>query len=420
MSKVKVFFLMAILILGSLVFGEVKEIKLVMWQHGTGLEETDFYRKRIEDFNKAYKGKIKVEFVVIERGGGMGYEEKVNIAAASGDLPDIMALDGPYTAVYAEAGILRPLDDLIDKNSKDFQDFVPSIVKQGTWNGKLYALGAMESSVAIYYNKKMFKEAGITNIPTTVDKAWTWDQFYNVCKKLKAKYPLAIVGLSGGLDEWLTYMATPFVWSNGGDIISPDGFKAEGYLNSPQTIEALAKVQQLFKEGLTTWDPGGLTMEEGEVPMMLSGPWGAIILKNYPNIDWGIIPLPKFKVHASPTGSWQWGITTKCKYPQAAIEVIKWMTNKESVRGLCEVTNMLPARKSVIDSMAKFRKLPLSVLRDQLLKSGHPRPSTPVYLTLTVEFQKAYKAIMEGEDPKTVLDNAAKSVDRYIERVFKK
>jgi len=415
----KIFLFVSILLITSLILGEAQqEVKLVFWQHGTGLEETEFYRKRIEDFNKAYKGKINVEFVVIERAGGMGYEEKVNIAAASGELPDIMALDGPYTAVYAEAGILRPLGDLIDKTH--LQDIVPSIIKQGTWNGKLYALGSMESSVAIYYNKKMFREVGIKNIPTSVDKAWTWDEFYNVCKKLKQKYPLAIVGLSGGLDEWLTYMATPFVWSNGGDIISPDGYKAEGYLNSPQTVEALTKVQQLFKEGLTAWDTGGLSFEKGQVPMMLSGPWGAIILKNFPEIEWGIIPYPKFKVHASPTGSWQWGITTKCKNPKEATEVIKWMTNADTVKGLCKVTGMLPTRKSVYLAFPEFSKLPLYILKDQLLKSGHPRPSTPAYLNLTVEFQKAYADIMQGADPKATLDAAAKRVDTYIQRQFKK
>lgn len=410
--------MVSVILAGVLLFPEV--VNLVMWQHGTGIEEGDFYRRRIEEFNKAYEGKIHVEFIVIERAGGMGYEEKVNVAAVSGGLPDVMALDGPYTAVYADAGILRPLDDLIDKDSEWFTDFVPSIIKQGTWNGKLYALGAMESSVAIYYNKKMLEEAGITNVPKSVDEAWTWDEFLNVCRKFKEKYGIAIVGFSGGLDEWLTYMSTPFIWSNGGQLISPDGFKATGYLNSPETVEALSKIQQLFKEGLTVWDPGGLTFEEGEVPMMISGPWGAIIMEDFPDIEWGITPLPKLKAHASPTGSWQWGITTACKHPEAAIEVIKWMTNKESVRGLSEVTGMLPARISVLEEMERYHVLPQSILMEQLLKSGHPRPSTPIYLTLTVEYQKAYKAIMDGEDPQTVLDRAARFVDRYAQRYLQR
>jgi fructooligosaccharide transport system substrate-binding protein len=81
---------------------------------------------------------------------------------------------------------------------------------------------------------------------------------------------------------------------------------------------------------------------------------------------------------------------------------------------------MLPTRKSVYLAFPEFSKLPLYILKDQLLKSGHPRPSTPAYLNLTVEFQKAYADIMQGADPKVTLDAAAKRVDTYIQRQFKK
>ena len=54
------------------------------------------------------------------------------------------------------------------------EDIMPSILAQGIYDDKLYTLGLWDSSVAIYYNKDMLEEVGIT-VPTKIEDAWTWD-----------------------------------------------------------------------------------------------------------------------------------------------------------------------------------------------------------------------------------------------------
>ena len=76
---------------------------------------------------------------------------------------------------------------------KDKSVYLDSIIEQGTVNNKLYALGAMESSVGLYYNKDIIEKAGI-EIPS-MDDPWTWDEFYEVCEKIKMSFRKTIIRL---------------------------------------------------------------------------------------------------------------------------------------------------------------------------------------------------------------------------------
>lgn len=126
------------------------------------IEDTDegkCYREAVESFNKAYDGKYfaDIEFIPRNDSGG-GYSDKINASVMSGDLPDVLTVDGPNIAAYAENEIIQPLAEISEKEKSEYLE---SIIEQGTYNDKLYALGAMESSVGLYYNKDILKEAGI-------------------------------------------------------------------------------------------------------------------------------------------------------------------------------------------------------------------------------------------------------------------
>ena len=77
----------------------------------------------------------------------------------AGGLPDVLTVDGPNVAAYAANGIIQPLAEL---SQEEKSVYLESILDQGTYQGKLYALGVMESSVGMYYNKDILEKAGIT------------------------------------------------------------------------------------------------------------------------------------------------------------------------------------------------------------------------------------------------------------------
>ncbi|MFC0215242.1 ABC transporter substrate-binding protein [Paenibacillus chartarius] len=393
-------------------------VQLTYWRPQASGPEDDFYKNRVEAFNKAYEGKINVKMEAVTRGNSFAYEDKVNAAVASHTLPDVIALDGPNVANYASSKILVPLDSYFTKD--DMNDFVPSIIQQGTYEGKFYAVGMQESSVVLFYNKKMMKEHGIEP-PTSMDKAWTWDEWYDVMKKT-AKDGVFGTNMINDKGEWMTY-AFEQMWISGGtDIVSKDGKTASGYVNGPKGIEAAQFLQKLSKEKLFNIDPKPTEFEEGKAATKLGGPWNIPGFKDYPNLEWGITYFPKKAggTLTAPSGSWAIGISADSKYPKEAAEFVKWMTNTESSVGIAKAVSMPASRKSAYEKMPEYNELPLKIIKEQVTTVSHARPVTPAYPLLTQKFAEALTDIMMGGDVKKSLDNVADAYDSEYKKNYAK
>ena len=382
----------------------------------------------VQNFNKKYKGKYKVVTEYIPRSGsGGGYEDKVNAAITTNSLPDVITLDGPNTAAYAKSKVITPLDDYLKDNN--MEDVLDSIKQQGTYDGKFYAFGYSESNVGIYYNKKMFKEAGIdeSSLPT-LKKPWTWDEFKAVSKKLKDHFKEAAIDFRlNSNDEMLPYAYMPLIWSNGGSVVNEDGTKAEGYFNSKESTQAVQFIQDLVKEGYTTVSPVEKGFETGQYPMVLSGSWTIADLQtNYKDIDFGILPYPvsnKTKKLVSPSGSWQLAVTTKSNKKDAAAEFVKFATNTESSEILSLGNSVLPIRKSTIENIKDKVSEPMRFLMEQNAATAHARPVVVAYPQVSRSFQQAMQDISyyeENPDVQKVLDSRAKEMQTAIDDSLKK
>ncbi|MCD2367212.1 sugar ABC transporter substrate-binding protein [Bacillus paralicheniformis] len=397
---------------------------LTMWVHvSDDSEEGKVYQKRVDAFNKKYASenvKAKVDFIP-RSGNGGGYEDKVNAALTTNTLPDVITLDGPNTAAYAKSGVIAPLDEYI----KDQDDLLPSIKQQGTYQGKLYAIGVSESSVGIYYNKKMLKDAGVDlkTLPT-VENPWTWDEFLELCKKLKNKYDKPAIDMQlQSKDEMLTYALLPFVWSAGGDVLSKDGKKSEGVFNDKPTVAAMTFIQTMLKEGYTTRTPVKQAFETEKYPMKMSGVWTVTDMEtNFPNVDYGVMPYPvspKTKKLVSPSGSWQFAMTQTSENKEWSAKLVDWMTNKESNLELSRSIAALPVRYSSEKVMAKEFSDEMNVFLQQLKETGHARPVTPAYPQVTRAFQQAIDDISffdQHQDIQSVLDTRAKEMQSAIDK----
>ncbi len=221
------------------------ETYISMWVHT--IEDTpegQAYLESVKSFNDAYDGTYfaDVEFIPRNDSGG-GYSDKINASVMSGDLPDVITVDGPNVAAYAANNIIQPLAELSDDECSAYLD---SILDQGTYDDKLYALGAMESSVGLYYNKEILEEAGIT-VPAA-DDPWTWTEFTEILERLKPimdeknGYPLDMTFPVG---ESSIYYYAPFIWSNGGDLVSEDGLTVDGVFNSSENVETMQYFRSL-------------------------------------------------------------------------------------------------------------------------------------------------------------------------------
>lgn len=415
---------------------------LNMWVHIAGdTLEGRAYRLRAEAFNLEYKGQYEVRVEYIPRGGGgTGYEDKINAALTTSSLPDVITLDGPNTAAYAKSGILLNLDDYISEESKN--DFLPSALQQGMYNGGLYSLAIQESTTAIYYNKTMFVEAGLcasvttcspeeildptTNQPLQASLAnpWTYAQFLSISTSLKNHFNREAISLPAGQDEMITYAVAPFIWNNGGELVSSDGLTASNIFNSAANVSAFEFLQSLFTSGIATDVPVDNGFYIGTYPMMLDGIWGVPILEiTYKNEipHWGVMPIPvgsTGNLYAS-TGSWAFGVTKTSRHPEGSALLADFMTSAVSTNVVTSATGLIPAKISALESNPAYQSGVREVLKNQLIEGGKARPSSVAYPEITDTFQRAYIELMvttSAPNVKTVLDQYAASLQTKLNR----
>ena len=181
------------------------------------------------------------------------FQEKVGAAAGQKALPDILASDVVYAANYTRQGLYQPIGDRID--SLPFADSLAKAhIEAGTYDGKRYVVPHKVDSSFIFYNKDLFKKAGLDpeNPPTT------YDGIYQAAK--------AITGLGDGVYGFsfdgncagcLAYTVFPFADAGGHPPISLDGTKAD--LANPAMTDILGLYKKLYDDGLV--DPSAKTAD---------------------------------------------------------------------------------------------------------------------------------------------------------------
>ncbi len=389
-------------------------VEVTIWSPTDEPAIEEWWVQKIDEFNKAHEGEIVLSREAIVRADSYAYEDKVNAALTSNDLPDILYVDGPNIANYAANGVIVPIGDFFTE--EDLSDFVDSIKVQGTYEDELYALGATESSVALFYNKDMLDEAGLT-APDKLEDAWTWSDFREAAEKLTKE---GVTGTNIIMDqgEGLPYVLEQFWISNGTDFVSPEGDKADGYVNSEKGVEAAEFLNGLIQDGLADIDPIEKAFHNGKSATMLGGSWEVATLENeYPDLNWGVTYYPVADndgINASPTGDWA-ACITKDADVEAAGEVMNFLMNQENVTTYAQAIAKLPTRVSSYDTLTEYDEYPRSLFKEQSMETGHPRPRTPSYTVLSPGFSEAMMNIFTGADVQEELDNLAADFDEDYE-----
>jgi multiple sugar transport system substrate-binding protein len=341
-------------------------------------------------------------------------------AAASGDLPDLLDLDGPFLYNYAWSGKLKPIDSCVPENVRD--DLLPSIREQGTYARKLWGVGTFDSGLGLYVRPSALKKAGV-RIPKGVEDPWSADEFTGVLRKLReagydAPLDLRLFYATPG-EEWNTYAFAPAVWSAGGDLVDRETFRtADGFLNSPQSVKALTLMQSWAKEGLV--DPGkdDKAFVEGRSAISWVGHWMyGDYRKAFPR-DLAIVPLPDFgNGTATGMGSWQWGVTSGAADGDAVWRFLAYLLKPRQVHRMSEANGAIPATNSAVRLSTTFRAGGAEHLFIQQLRGGvaRPRPQTPAYPAITDAFSGAFKKIVVDKAPvRKTLDEAVRAIDKDL------
>lgn len=230
------------------------------------------FSKNIEEFNKKYGDKIKVE--VEEIPGDQAYVDKMKVLLSANELPDL---------VYA--GGYNLLDPALEKNA--VVDLTPYLNDDPEWkalfnkdvldfnsrDGKVYSLPNERQVIGYFYNRELFSKAGINAPPET------WDEFFKDCDKLKA-VGITPISMDTADSGWLTSL-----WMN--SMVGTNGDNGNKLMNTsnitdytaPEFIDAFTKIQKMFKEYTTTdaiggkYENGANNFLSGKTAMIANGPW---------------------------------------------------------------------------------------------------------------------------------------------------
>jgi multiple sugar transport system substrate-binding protein len=389
-------------------------ITVQLFFHSGQGPERDALNATLSAFNEE-KPNIQVDAVQLPESR---YTNEVNIAAMAHSLPCLLDFDGPTLYNYAWSGYLIPLDKYVSPEMR--ADFLPSILKQGTYNHHLYSLGQFDSGLGLYANKRYLSEAGV-RIPT-IDNPWTLSEFDTILAKLKnlpgIKYPLDLQMMGTGGD-WFTYGFSPFVESFGGDLIDRKTYQsADGVLNGPNSVAAMTWFQQLFKQGYSNpWPVDNTDFVAGRSALSWVGHWVYPDYSKALGDNLLVLPAPNLgKGAKTGMGSWNWGITSSCKAPDAAWKVLNFILSPNEIARMTSADGAVPARKSVIARSTLYAPNgPLHVFAQQLQRGiAEPRPITPAYPTITSAFIVAVSDIAAGADVKEELDRATQEIDQDI------
>jgi multiple sugar transport system substrate-binding protein len=369
----------------------------------------------VSDFNASHPN-IHVTYVYVE-----DPVTKFLTASTSGQAPDVMIWDRNGTALYAPKGVLEPLDDYMAKDGISADTFYAEALREMTYDGKVYGLPMTVDCRALFYNKKLFSEAGITNPPTN------WDELEQDAVKL-TKWDgdkLQVSGFSLS-DAGLFSM---YLMQAGGQMLSDDNTKTAfnsdaglAVLNYWDKLINQDKVYQIgFESGLGEGTDAFVT---GQVAMMYSGPWALSTYEKYgQDLDFGVAPAPAGPNgdKGSVMGGFGMIIPSAAKNKDAAWEFIKWW-NADSTNALnfAKLSWNIPANlkaiedpffqddpfwKPILDTLA-FAKIRPTVTGYSPMEANALVPNLQNFMQGKLSAADALKQAQEAGD-KILSDNAA-------------
>ena len=293
--------------------------------------------------------------VQLEPVGSGDYYARILTQIAAGDPPDLLQIGDDAVPMFVDKGAFLPLDDFIasEQYPLDTGIYLPGVMEPGQWNGAQYLLPKDFSPMAIYYNKKLFDAAGVPY----PQEGWTWDDLLATAQQLTQ------TDASGNVTQWGIQLPGPWttgfeywVAAAGGSLISEDGTSFVGFMDSPAVQDAVQFYADLYNKHKVALPPadmnafggGNSEFDNGAAAMRLFGRWPQAGMKQNPNIDLGVAPLPAGAERAGVLFWGGFGISALSENPEAAWRFLRYYTGAEGAEVWKDWA--LPTVKSVAES----------------------------------------------------------------------
>jgi multiple sugar transport system substrate-binding protein len=383
-----------------------------IWAHAGQAGERRVLEGHVEEFMARHPG-LAVELTLIPEGS---YHGQVQAATAAGDLPDVLELDGPYVALSAWHGVLRPLDRLL--SAEVLAGLLPSVIAQGSFQGSLWAVGAFDSGLGLFARRGRLEAIG-ARVPDRPDAAWTAAEFEAILHRLAGRDDDgAVLDLKlDYADEWFSYGFSPVLQSAGADLIDRETLRAEGTLDGRAAVSAMEMIRSWIAGGLVDPNLDDAAFTSGRVAVSWVGHWEFERYASAVGDDLVLVPLPDFgRGTRTGQGSWCWAVTRAGRRPETAAAFLELVLEDDRILEMTGVNGAVPATRSAVRRAPRFAPggpLELYVIQ---LDGGWsvPRPRTPAYPAISTAFSQAFRDIRDGADAASALERAAHRIDAEV------
>lgn len=380
--------------------------KVVVYKNKTDAEDAS---KQAVDAAFTEETGIEVEVRTLAGEAGDEFQKSLDIALMNGDDGDVIFIGNNKTMCkYAESGLLLPLNDLISQYGDDVD------AKYGTYitdainsDGEITGLPSESNTWAVYYNKKIFDDAGVPY----PEGPWTWSEYIETAQKLTD----AENGIYGSY--MLTYDNYFFGYAS---QLGVSAYKEDGTSNydAPEFAEALKfyndlgaeyKIQPSYLEFTTKKLPWDGFMS-GQYGMFYISSWFLETLANtsdYPR-DWefGIVQSPTpdgADVARNMASTGFYGVVENGQNHEEAYEYVRYMADEAY-----KLSGRIPARIDITDEGWE------QVFADTIEKSGNNVTLEEVTGALVNNGMEVVSEKIVGSIPAEYSDIIKKNAELYM------
>lgn len=303
-------------------------VTLTFWNAFTG-SDGDELKTLVSSFNDANKAKYQVDMNIMSQDA---YAQKLPAALATKTGPDFMATGVNDLITYAKQGTIQDISDIFDKAGLDRSNFTQPALDFSQVNGKLYGLPLEIFGIYLYWNKDLFKAAGLDpeKAPATLDELVA--DAAKITNPAKNQFGFAMP-VKGAPQFYAN-----FIRGNGGQVVSPDN---KNVFDSPENMKTIEQLRSMaFVKKVSPIGDSGVDMDNvmfsGKLGMYMNGPWLIPGLKSH-NINYGVANIPAgsvkastildgaiFDVPATTTGAHKTGVYTFLKYWNSTDVGVAW------------------------------------------------------------------------------------------------
>ena len=341
---------------GSSSASKAGTLKFTTW--GSDAEAAAF-KQLVSSFEASHKG-AKVDLRLVPYGEMF---TGIDAGLQSGTAPDVFRVDYGTLGVYSSKNVLMDLTSTLDSSLTD--DLIPALLQAVTFEKKVYGVPQETDTTAVLYRPDLLEAAGVTDIPDSLESAWSWEEFAAVSAKLKSSLkgnvsPFAYDWQELGAFRWLTWL-----FEAGGRLLEDD-------LRTPAVDSAAGRRAMDFTTGFFEkgWVPKNTSVKGATYPdaAFISGQVAMSFAGNFllPGIadgvkdkfEWKVTYQPKDARASSDLGGNALVATEDSKNKDLAAEFLTFMVEEKNMKLFCEKSLELPTRQSLVGQKLDFAVRP--------------------------------------------------------------